>query len=62
MAQYGFFIPSAGRSYIAGLMAGETMQISRVMVGSGKPQSMEDLASITDLVGAGWPRPPPPTL
>ena len=39
MAEYGFFIPSAGRTLIAGLLAGETLEISRVMVGSGKPQS-----------------------
>lgn len=50
MAEYGFFIPSAGRTLIAGLLAGETLEISRVMVGSGKPQSTEDLASLTDLV------------
>lgn len=50
MAEYGFFIPSAGRTLIAGLLAGETLEISRVMVGSGKPQSQEDLASLTDLV------------
>lgn len=36
MAEYGFFIPSAGRTLIAGLLAGETLEISRVMVGSGK--------------------------
>ena len=41
MAEYGFFIPSAGRTLIAGLLAGETLEISRVMVGSGKPQSQE---------------------
>ena len=32
MAEYGFFIPSAGRTLIAGLLAGETLEISRVMV------------------------------
>ena len=32
MAEYGFFIPSAGRTRIAGLLAGETLEISRVMV------------------------------
>lgn len=50
MAEYGFFVPAAGRSYIAGLMAGETLEISRIMVGSGKPASLEDMASLTDLV------------
>lgn len=50
MAEYGFFVPSAGRSYIASLMAGETLEISRIMVGSGKPENLEDMASLTDLV------------
>lgn len=50
MAEYGFFVPAAGRSYIAGLMAGETLEISRIMVGSGKPATLEDMASLTDLV------------
>lgn len=50
MAEYGFFVPAAGRSYIAGLMAGETLEISRIMVGSGKPETLEDMASLTDLV------------
>ena len=55
MAEYGFFIPSAGRTLIAGLLAGETLEISRVMVGSGKPQSQEDLASLTGGDGGGVP-------
>ena len=50
MAEYGFFIPSAGRTLIAGLLAGETLEISRVMVGSGKPESQEALATLEDLV------------
>ena len=50
MADYGFFIPSKGRSYLAGLIAGQTLEISRVMVGSGKPESQEALAALEDLV------------
>ena len=50
MAEYGFFIPSAGRTLIAGLLAGETLEISRVMVGSGKPERQEALATLEDLV------------
>ena len=50
MAEYGFFIPSAGRTLIAGLLAGETLEISRVMVGSGKPENQEALAALEDLV------------
>lgn len=50
MEEYGFFIPSAGRTLIAGLLAGETLEISRVMVGSGKPESQEALATLEDLV------------
>ena len=34
MAEYGFFMPSAGRTLIAGLLSGETLEISRVMVGT----------------------------
>lgn len=50
MAEYGFFIPASGRTFIAGLMAGETFEISKVMVGSGRPDSLEAMANLTDLV------------
>lgn len=50
MAQYGFFIPSAGRKLVAGLLAGQTLEISKVMVGSGRPETMEELNDLTDLV------------
>lgn len=50
MAQYGFFIPPAGRALIAGLLAGQTLEISKVMVGNGRPETLEELAALTDLV------------
>lgn len=50
MAEYGFFIPSGGRTLIAGLLAGQTLEISRVMVGSGRPENLEQLSALTDLV------------
>lgn len=50
MAEYGFFIPASGRTFIAGLMAGETFEISKVMVGSGRPDNLEAMANLTDLV------------
>lgn len=50
MAQYGFFIPAAGRELIASLLAGEKLEISRVMVGSGRSETLEELSALTDLV------------
>lgn len=50
MAQYGFFIPAVGRELIASLLAGEKLEISRVMVGSGRPETLEELSALTDLV------------
>lgn len=50
MAEYGFYIPNAGRNYLNGLLAGQTLEISRVMVGSGHPDSIEDFPGLTDLV------------
>ncbi len=47
---YGFTPTSAGRALIAGLLTGETFTISRVMVGSGKPASLEEMAALSDLV------------
>lgn len=47
---YGFIIPNAGRSLIAGLLAGETLTITRCMVGSGAPQAEVEPATLTDLV------------
>lgn len=50
MADYGFFIPAKGRKLIAGLLAGQKLEITKVMVGSGRVSSLEELAQLTDLV------------
>ena len=47
---YGFTPTSAGRGLIASLLAGQTLTITRAMVGSGKPDSLEAMAGLTDLV------------
>lgn len=47
---YGFTPTNAGRGLIASLLAGETLTITRAMVGSGKPDSLEAMAALTDLV------------
>lgn len=47
---YGFTPTNAGRGLIASLLAGETLTITRAMVGSGKPDSLEAMAGLTDLV------------
>ena len=47
---YGFTPTTAGRGLIASLLAGETLTITRAMVGSGKPDSLEAMAGLTDLV------------
>ena len=47
---YGFTPTNAGRGLMASLLAGETLTITRAMVGSGKPDSLEAMAALTDLV------------
>lgn len=47
---YGFTPTNAGRGLIASLLAGQTLTITRAMVGSGKPDSLEAMAALTDLV------------
>lgn len=47
---YGFTPTTAGRGLIASLLAGQTLTITRAMVGSGKPDSLEAMAGLTDLV------------
>lgn len=47
---YGFTPTNAGRTLIAGLLAGETLTITKTMVGSGKPASLDAMAALTDLV------------
>ena len=47
---YGFIIPSRGRQLLTGLLAGETLAVSRVMVGSGQLTDAMDAASLTDLI------------
>lgn len=47
---YGFTPTTAGRGLIASLLAGQTLTITRAMVGSGKPDSLDAMAALTDLV------------
>lgn len=47
---YGFIIPTRGRQLIAGLLAGETLEISKVMVGSGQLTEGMEPSEITDLI------------
>ena len=47
---YGFTPTNAGRGLMASLLAGQTLTITRAMVGSGKPDSLEAMAGLTDLV------------
>ena len=47
---YGFTPTTAGRGLIASLLAGQTLTITRAMVGSGKPDSLDAMAGLTDLV------------
>lgn len=50
MLKDGFYVTNRGRTLIAGLMAGDTFAISKVMVGSGRPETLTALAEMTDLV------------
>lgn len=47
---YGFLIPAKGRELIANLLAGDTLTITRCMVGEGAPQEGVEPAELTDLV------------
>lgn len=47
---YGFTSPTAGREMIAGLLAGETLTITKVMVGTGKPENLDQMAALTNLI------------
>lgn len=47
---YGFLIPAKGRELIASLLAGDTLTITRCMVGEGAPQEGVEPAELTDLV------------
>jgi hypothetical protein len=50
MPDYGFVITRQGWDVLASLLAGEVLQISKVMVGAGRPPEGTDLAALTDLV------------
>lgn len=47
---YGFLIPAKGRELIASLLAGDTLTITRCMVGEGAPQEGVESADLIDLV------------
>ena len=47
--EYGFCVTDAGRYLIARLLTGETMHITKVMVGSGRIPDGVRMASVTDL-------------
>ncbi len=47
---YGSIITAAGRRILAGLLAGQTLTLSRIMVGKGNISSVEEMARLTDLV------------
>jgi len=53
MALYGSVITDRGRALIAKLIAGDTLSISRIMVGAGGPDDFataQEIAGLTDLV------------
>ncbi len=47
---YGFIITPAGRKLLAGLLAGEKLIYTRVMVGEGMPPEDFDPLTLTDLI------------
>lgn len=47
---YGFVITAQGRGLLATLLAGERLEITRVMVGEGRLVSDENPANLTDLI------------
>lgn len=48
--KYGFVVTDSGRELIAKLVAGETLNISRVMVGTGSVEHDINMEQLTDLV------------
>ncbi|MCC8067322.1 MAG: hypothetical protein LIO94_09515, partial [Clostridiales bacterium] len=50
MSYYGFTVTDQGRSLIAKLVAGETLTISKVMVGSGCCDDSDSPSTLTDLI------------
>ena len=50
LIMYGFIIRAKGRELIASLLAGDTLTITRCMVGEGKPQEDVEPSALTDLV------------
>lgn len=50
MSIYGFTIPIKGRSLLTKLLAGQTLEITRTMVGTGKIPDGVNPATLTDLV------------
>lgn len=47
--EYGFTITKAGRRILAGLLANETLTVSKVMVGKGRVETVEEMVERTDL-------------
>ena len=47
---YGFLIPKVGIGLLTTLLAGETLTITRCMVGEGAPQEGVEPSALTDLV------------
>lgn len=50
MGYYGFAVTDKGRQLIAKLLAGEVMQITRVMFGSGLILAEDDIMALTSLI------------
>lgn len=49
-SNYGFVITAAGRELLATLLAGERLEITRVMVGEGRLGPDDNPANLTDLI------------
>lgn len=47
--EYCFFVTAAGRRLAAKLLAGETLKITRVMVGKGQMETSKEILALTDL-------------
>lgn len=47
--EYCFFVTAAGRRLAAKLLAGETLKITRVMVGKGQVETDKEILALTDL-------------
>ena len=50
MSWYGFTVTDKGRALIAKLVAGKTLSLSRIMVGSGACPDGTNPKTLTDLV------------